>query len=79
MNRKNKQLVYWDFARARSGDFAQTRSIIGFVREFWQMRIDLLINTTNNESVLCANFGDLRLRDRELRHKKTVIFGFKSY
>ena len=28
---------------------------------------------------MCANFGDYRLRDRELGHKKTAIFGLKSY
>ena len=35
-----------------------------------------------NESVMCADFGDPRSRDRELRHKKTLknaIFGLKVY
>ena len=29
------------------------------------------LNIKNNESVMCANFGDPRSRDRKLRHKKT--------
>ena len=31
------------------------------------------------ETVICANFGDPRSRDCELKHKKTAILGFKSY
>ena len=37
------------------------------------------LNIVIKKSVMCANFGNPRLRDRELRHKKTVISGFKSY
>ena len=34
-----------------------------------------------NEGVVCANFGDLRSRDREMTQKniKNAIFGSKSY
>ena len=55
-----------------------------FDREVWQMRIDLLnnyqmvkpkklkleLNKKINKSVMWANFGDPRSRDRKLRHKK---------
>ena len=77
-------------------DFPWARSIIVFVREFWRTRFDLLnnlltvelrklkfeLNLWINESVLCANFGDPRSRDRDIRHKKNMKkrrnFGMKS-
>ena len=37
------------------------------------------LNMVVNQCVMCANFGDPRSRDRELRRKKTLrnaIFGF---
>ena len=33
------------------------------------------LNIRINESVMCANFGDPRSRDRELRAKKTIKNG----
>ena len=30
------------------------------------------LNKRINESVMCANFGDPRPQDRELRHKKNI-------
>ena len=37
------------------------------------------LNIRNNESVICANFGDARSHDRELRLKNTAIFDLKMY
>ena len=62
-----------------------------FDREVWQMRIDLLnnyqmvkpkklklgLNIKINKSVIWANFGDPRPRDRKLRHKKRQILAWK--
>ena len=79
---------HWDFARARS--------TIGFVREFWQMRINLHItnkqlnlqswNLDSLQQLLKASsvpiLGILRyviVNWDKKKHKKTVIFGLKSY
>ena len=66
-------LLYWDFVRARS--------TFVFVREFWQIRTELLVtskrlkfglNIRINKSVLCTNFEGRRSRDRELKTKKNI-------
>ena len=59
----------------------RARRIFVLVREFQQIRIDLLtvkprklkfeINIRINDSVIYANFTNLRSRNCELRHKKT--------
>ena len=44
--------------------------------------LKLKLNIRINERVMCANFGDSRSRDREMRHKKhkkTAIIGLKIY
>ena len=40
-------------------------------------KLKFKVNITINKRVMCTNFGDLRSRDRELRHKKLQILASK--